>query len=490
MKLWKRFLSAASACALSVSMLSLPVNAQMTEDVFTAGGYSAAEIKLMKKIKSMIENYSTDYLDISDYNLSYTEFEELYGSVVLNEPSLFYVSTVSAYLEYDTKDHILAFSPIYRYSKNRVRTMQEQIDEYVDGLMSGVEDEWSDAEKVLYVHDYIAKNAQYYNGDNSYKGRNIYDVFVRGSSVCVGYSLGFQYIMDMMDIPCICITSDTHIWNMVEIDSNWYHVDITWDDMEFGNSDVVLHTMNLLSEYCLDVSDPPHEPYDYAMIADSSKYDDYFWRDSASPVEYYNGYWYYTTKEGLCRYSFNTDKSELVYKIGKSWKINNDKEWIISFGKVIKRNGSIYFNSPNNIYRYDVSGNKTYHVSEPKLKKGYQIYNISIDNNTLNIYSSDDFTVMEKEVTTVNLSDTASKSDKSGFSVTRDKSTVTLEWDGTDNAEQYVIYRYNKGTKKIHKIYTTTKTSVTFKKSQNEDDYLYAFKIRTSKGLSGYSSWK
>ncbi len=497
MKIFKKLLSFAMAVSLSVTAVSaaggFEASARLDELVYTAGDYSASEIKLMEKLRTAIKNFDESPIDISAYNLSYTEFEKLYGAVVLNEPEFFYVSTISAYMEYETKDHILSVAPVYRYGKNSAASMQKKIDQYTNKLLEGIEDDWTDAEKVLYVHDYIASSAVYYEGSNTSKGRSIYDTFIKGDAVCVGYSLGFQYIMDILEIPCICITSETHIWNMVQIGSNWYHLDATWDDTEFDSPNFVFHNMTLLSEYGIDNAEPPHEPWDYAMTADSSIYDDYFWTESCSAMEYYNGWWYYTTPDGLCRYSFKKDRSEVVHAMNDIWMVDDEIGWTISFGKVQQINGSIYFNSPHKIYRYSPAENKTYLVSKPSIPSNYQIYDINYENGALKIYSSDDFEDMGKNITSLKISSksTSSGNKKSATApkVTDNGSTITVSWAENPNAEQYVLYRYNKTTKKTTKIHTTVNTEVTFKKTSKDDNCLYAIKVRTDDGLGKYSGW-
>lgn len=498
MKLSSKVTSLILSAALCLSFAP-SVSAKADKTVYSAGNFSKSDIQLMEKIKSMIQNFETTPLDISDYHVDYDEFQELYGTVVLNEPSLFYVSTVSAQLSYNSKKEVISFAPIYRFTKSRAKTMQKEINAEVNKLMSGVDKNWSDTEKVLYTHEYLSNSITYYNGINSYKGRNIYEAFVDNSAVCVGYALSFQYIMDLMDIPCICITSDTHIWNMVELDSNWYHVDVTWDDSYELTDNFFMHDMLLMSEYAIDNNPTPHEEWDYGMEADSSKYDNYFWLDTVYPIVYADDWWYYTTVDGLKKYSFEKNTSKLVSKLPK-WKSTDGTEWLVSFSNPVLYNNNIYFNSPSNIYRYSLDTKKVYNVSEPSLQKGYQIFNFNInEQGVMTIYSSNDFDDMQKNSCQISLNKTSTstkstvskeqnkKSD--GITASDNGNTITISWNEQPNAEQYMVYRYNKSTKKIVKIKTTIDTSFTYKKTDKDANCLYAIKVRTEDGTSDYSGW-
>ncbi|MCM1578206.1 MAG: hypothetical protein NC078_05340 [Ruminococcus sp.] len=381
--------TAAVTAMSSVSTLSVNAFAHADNTVYSAGGFSKGEIALMNKMKELIENFDGSEIDIDSLNLSCDDLWTLYDTVIYNEPEMYQAHPGSIYVDYETEEHVKSFAINFRYGKKRKGIMQEEVDEFTEALMAGVGEEWSDAEKVLYVHDYIAAECDYYSGKSNLKGRNIYEAFVKGSSVCVGYALGFQYIMDLMGIPCMCVTSETHIWNMVKIDGNWYHVDVTWDDPEKITENLVFHEMLLLSEYALDNYSEPHEPWDYGMTADSNKYDSFFWQNSASRMIYSDNYWYYTTFGGLCRYSFKTGKEERLYKFTEDdiWKGDPGKYWNISFGQAVESGGKIYFNTSEKIKVYDPKTGKTSTACSPKLTDGMQIFDISLEEGRLLIYA-------------------------------------------------------------------------------------------------------
>lgn len=395
MKKSRKLISLAMAGIMSISVIpaaSVEVLAHADSTVYSAGGFSKAEISLMNKMKTMIKTYDNSEVDISSYNLSMDELWVLYNTVIYNEPEMFNANPGSIYVDYETEDHVKTFSINFRYNERRTNAMMAEVEEFADELLAGVHKEWTDAEKVLYVHDYISAECDYYSGKSMLKGRNIYEAFVKGSSVCVGYALGFQYFMDRLNIPCICVTSETHIWNMVKVGGNWYHVDVTWDDPEKVTKNMVFHDMLLLSEYALDNYEEPHEPWDYGMTADSNKYDKYFWQQTTSRMTYYENYWYYTTLDGLCRYSFKTGEEEILCAFsGKElWAVDEEYRWDISFGQISENKGKIYFNTSGSIKKYDPKTGKVTTACTPKLEKGYQIFDIQEEDGKLLIYAGKD----------------------------------------------------------------------------------------------------
>ena len=93
--------------------------------------------------------------------------------------------------------------------------------------------------KIKVVHDYLVDNLEY---DGSVSNNNIYNIYgalVNRLTVCEGYARAFKAIMDDLNIPCVLVCGtavnsagqgESHAWNYVQIDGNWYAIDVTWDD--------------------------------------------------------------------------------------------------------------------------------------------------------------------------------------------------------------------------------------------------------------------
>ncbi len=56
-----------------------------------------------------------------------------------------------------------------------------------------------------------------------------HDVLAFRTAVCVGYATTFRLFMNMLGLDCHIVHNDYHSWDLVELDGDWYHVDI-WSD--------------------------------------------------------------------------------------------------------------------------------------------------------------------------------------------------------------------------------------------------------------------
>lgn len=88
----------------------------------------------------------------------------------------------------------------------------------------------SPAEQELAIHDWMIDHTAYDEARQLSSRNHPYGLLVEGKAVCMGYANTFQLFMDLLEIPCLTVTSDTHAWNLVELDGAWYGVDVTWDD--------------------------------------------------------------------------------------------------------------------------------------------------------------------------------------------------------------------------------------------------------------------
>ncbi|WP_051287184.1 transglutaminase domain-containing protein [Paenibacillus taiwanensis] len=107
----------------------------------------------------------------------------------------------------------------------------------------------SDYETVKKLHDYVVLHVAY---DESLNKFTAYEALVDKKTVCQGYALLMQALLEEADIPSIVLEGQAggtlHAWNVVQVDGLWYHLDTTWDDPVPDQKDGLRHTYFLLSD--------------------------------------------------------------------------------------------------------------------------------------------------------------------------------------------------------------------------------------------------
>lgn len=134
-----------------------------------------------------------------------------------------------------TFDSGLSLVHTYKNGTRRVVTdamLADKVKEVVDGCRAEAQDPYSQAR---WLHDYLARSALY---DFGYTLYDPHGVLLLGTGVCQSFALAYQKLLTEMGIPNRYVTGigrggrdmDFHAWNLVQIDGNWYHVDVTWDE--------------------------------------------------------------------------------------------------------------------------------------------------------------------------------------------------------------------------------------------------------------------
>lgn len=97
----------------------------------------------------------------------------------------------------------------------------------------------SDYDKVKNIHDALVNSLEYDSTYNKPNAHNIYGALVQKNVVCEGYAKAFKYMLDELNIENILVSgtatnttgkTESHMWNYVNLNGNWYGIDATWDD--------------------------------------------------------------------------------------------------------------------------------------------------------------------------------------------------------------------------------------------------------------------
>lgn len=99
-----------------------------------------------------------------------------------------------------------------------------------------IKSDMSDFEKEMEIIRWIIENCEYSvseeNDDDSYDWSDgtAYSCIVNGKACCAGYADAFLQVAKACGLTARYIYSEDHAWNLIKLDGDWYHVDVTWED--------------------------------------------------------------------------------------------------------------------------------------------------------------------------------------------------------------------------------------------------------------------
>ncbi len=132
-------------------------------------------------------------------------------------------------------------------SSTNLSTAEKMAKAIVDSIItSGM----SEFDKAIAIHDWLTYNLDY---DFTYSHYYVEETLRDRTCVCQGYALTFKMMCEMAGLQVGYVTgtgtnsagqTESHAWNQVRIDGQWYNVDVTWDDPASPGKDFNDHSAN------------------------------------------------------------------------------------------------------------------------------------------------------------------------------------------------------------------------------------------------------
>lgn len=312
-------------------------------------------------------------VDLFAYNLTEEDWKRIFPNVVENNPDLFYVWDVTHFTDSAGIIQKCTFTYSTEYNQNSVKEYKAAIDSVFNEV---IEANMTDEQKALALHDYLVQHMVYDQNANNNLGiekRNAYEALVNGIGVCQGYTLAYAALLNKAGIEVEYCRSKSmnHIWNYVKLDGNWYHADLTYDDIaassQTGETGYVTHTYFLLSDDAMGKAQHSWDAND--ITCTDTKYDNY-WHKTAplteSAIYTVNGSSYYLKSKtvsnnpniclgaALMKRDSNGTETEVasfeIENLGSGWPM-----WKESVSRLSCSKGVLYFNVGNSIYSFHPS---------------------------------------------------------------------------------------------------------------------------------------
>lgn len=162
----------------------------------------------------------------------------------------------------------------YTHFSTTVLSMQTQLQEAADAFARTLSPEQTEYEVALAAHDWLANRVEYDSKAAEHEADypdsfTAYGALVKGKAVCEGYAKAYQLLLNRVGMNCITVngalSADStagHMWNMVQVGTSWYHVDVTSDDQQvlthfrFMQSDASFRAKGYVIDGPYDGNDP------------------------------------------------------------------------------------------------------------------------------------------------------------------------------------------------------------------------------------------
>lgn len=179
-------------------------------------------------------------------------FQLSINALLLDHPEIFYLDVTKMYMYTESTtnfagttyrisigpdDDISYLLPTFKTLQD-VYIAEDNLKTALYGITSKLNG--STYDKILQVHDYLIDNIEYESSSLDLEvSHTLYGALINKRAVCDGYAKAFKYILDNVGISCVEIcgiaensagVTESHAWNDVLLDGNWYAVDVTWDD--------------------------------------------------------------------------------------------------------------------------------------------------------------------------------------------------------------------------------------------------------------------
>ena len=373
----KRILSLAIVLSVIISVFS----------GFAAGAsaaaswyYTTAEKTAAAAIVENARNFKTETkITVTLPEESLSKVMEL---VFNDNPELFHISTTYTYSKAENistgQTQILSVHLRYTMSKEEYSAALNEVNQWTEKVLSLTNDDFSDREYALFFHDYICANFEY---DLDFANRTVYDFIKDGKGVCLAYTHAYSILLKKagIDVSFAVSREMNHIWNVVKIDGEWYHVDATWDDPVGQSPGMVRHIYFLKSDTAISAGEESHYGWTSPYRATATDYDSSFISGTRSPFAFIGEKWYYITDGDLYTTDDPFTAGILHTDLNLRWNVWDSTSFYTSdYSALIAVDGKLYLNSDKSVICIDPASKASATVYTYSGKDGY-IYGFTAD---------------------------------------------------------------------------------------------------------------
>lgn len=196
------------------------------------------------------------YMNKKDFTVNVTEdkLSVLINGILYDNPEIFWVD--SSY-SFSKSPSGIFVEPEYRFNDEEIEKMKAELSAEVSRIVALAGSGASDFGREKFFHDYICKNTVYDLETYDNFGDSAYSVLIDGKAICEGYARALKMLLDACGIYNYLVVGNTendegkmegHMWNVVSVDGELYHIDVTWDDADGDLGEIIYLYFNLTDD--------------------------------------------------------------------------------------------------------------------------------------------------------------------------------------------------------------------------------------------------
>ena len=168
--------------------------------------------------------------------LTRDELNEMYSALLYDNPELFFLTGESVMRQVKKRAYLY---PEYRMDAADYDAMSGKCGKIAAQILDDARKSESDFDRERVIHDRLISLCSYSDDETDLYRSTIYGALCGAEASCEGYAKTAKYLLDALGIPCFVIIGNStppgsrtqsHMWNAVQLNGAWYHLDLTWDD--------------------------------------------------------------------------------------------------------------------------------------------------------------------------------------------------------------------------------------------------------------------
>lgn len=323
---------------------------------------------------------------LARYQLTRDIVSTLFSDVINHSPELFYVDGRLG-ISYNKATGIVSgVTFTYTMTQEEIGQASAFYQSEIDRILALLPDPgMSSFDKALWIHDYLCVRYAY---DTELTNYDAYTFFRDRKGVCQGYTLAYMALMKACGVRTdFAASADmNHIWNLIELDGQWYHADLTWDDPLHSSGSDIPGRVGHDNFLCSDQAIIRTGHYNWtAYTCNSTRYDGAYLDTIQTALAYLDGRWYCVDRQdgGVRELLFPTMEARLVFNAEGTWyRWGENRYYVYSYVNICTADGKLYYSMPSAIGCFDPESETIEVVTDYTEDKGY-IYALYAEGSVL-----------------------------------------------------------------------------------------------------------